>query len=79
MAISVSFGLLVITAVILILLPVYLILLNRFKVYTAYAWNGVKPKYKDVEAAIRKETGYEFLWYVLFAAIAIGVLASFLS
>jgi len=78
MAISVSFGLLVITAVILVLLPVLLILLNRFKVYTSYAWNGVKPSYESVESALRKETGYEFLWYVLFTVVGIVGLLAFL-
>lgn len=71
MAIAVSFGLLVITAVILVLLPVLLIIMNRFKVYASYAWNGVKPSYEAVEPAVRRETGYEFLWYVLFTAIVI--------
>jgi multidrug efflux pump subunit AcrB len=79
MAISVSFGLLVITAVILVLLPVLLIMLNRFKVYATYAWNGVKPSYEGVEPAMRTESGYEFLWYVVFTVIAIAVLASFLA
>jgi multidrug efflux pump subunit AcrB len=78
MAISVSFGLLVITAVILVLLPVLLILLNRFKVYSTYMWNGVKPSYESVESALRKETGYEFWWYVLFTVIGIVALLAFL-
>lgn len=72
MAIAVSFGLLAITVVILVLLPVFLIVANRFKVYASYAWNGVKPDYEAVESALRRETGYEFLWYVLFAFIAIA-------
>lgn len=79
MAIAVSFGLLAITVVILVLLPVFLIVANRFKVYASYAWNGVKPDYEAVEAAIRKETGYEFLWYVLFVAIAIAAGAALYS
>ena len=78
MAISVSFGLLVITLVILVLLPVFLIMLNRFKVFAAYAWNGVKPSYESVEPAVRQETGYQFLWYVLFTVIGLAVLASIL-
>ncbi|MCG8329079.1 MAG: efflux RND transporter permease subunit [Chitinophagales bacterium] len=79
MAISVSFGLLVITVVILVLLPVFLILLNRFKVYMTYAWDGVKPSNEAVESSVRKNTGYEFLWYVLFTVIGIIVLLSFIS
>ena len=76
MAIAVSFGLLATTVVILILLPVFLIVANRFKVYASYAWNGVKPDYEAVESALRRETGYEFLWYVLFAVIAIAAVAA---
>ena len=79
MAISVSFGLLIITVVILVLLPVFLILLNRFKVYMTYAWDGVKPSNEAVESSVRKNTGYEFLWYVLFTVIGIIVLLSFIS
>lgn len=71
MAISVSFGLLVITAVILVLLPVFIIVMNRFKVYATYAWNGVKPAYEAVEPALRRETGYEFVWYVMFAVVGL--------
>ncbi|MCB0596420.1 MAG: efflux RND transporter permease subunit [Lewinellaceae bacterium] len=76
MAIAVSFGLLATTVVILVLLPVFLIVANRFKVYATYAWNGVKPDYEAVESALRRETGYEFLWYVLFAVIAIAAAAA---
>ena len=53
MAIAVSFGLLVITVIILVLLPVYLITFNRLKVYGKKAWNGVKPTYEEVENAAR--------------------------
>lgn len=72
MAISVSYGLLAVTVVNLLLLPVFLIMANRFKVYAAWLWNGVKPTYRDVEGVIRKETGYEFLWYAFFALVAIA-------
>ena len=77
MAIAVSFGLLVVTAVILVLLPVLIIIMNRFKVYASYAWNGVKPSYEAVEPAVRRETGYEFLWYVLFTVVAVVGALSF--
>jgi multidrug efflux pump subunit AcrB len=76
MAIAISFGLLAVTVVILILLPVFLIAANRFKAYAAYAWNGYKPDYEAVEPALRRETGYEFLWYVLFTVVGIGIFAS---
>ena len=76
MAIAVSFGLLATTVVILILLPVFLIVVNRIKVYASYAWNGVKPTYEGVESALRRETGYEFLWYVLFTVVGIAAIAA---
>ncbi len=77
MAISVSYGLLAVTVANLILLPVFLIVANRFKVYATYLWNGVKPNYEAVEAAVRRETGYEFLWYVFFAFVGIALTFAF--
>lgn len=77
MAISVSYGLLAVTVANLILLPVFLILANRFKVYATWLWNGAKPSYESVEAAVRTESGYEFLWYVAMIFIAIALAFSF--
>lgn len=54
MAISVSFGLLVATAVNLILLPSLLVVLNRYRVYTAYLWHGYKPTHESVEPAMKE-------------------------
>lgn len=54
MAISVSFGLLAITVIILLVLPAFLIINNRIKVYTQYAWNAKKPTYTEVEPAARE-------------------------
>jgi multidrug efflux pump subunit AcrB len=54
MAISVSFGLLAITFIILLVLPALLIINNRIKVYTSYAWNAEKPTYTEVEPAARE-------------------------
>ncbi|MCB9275640.1 MAG: efflux RND transporter permease subunit [Lewinellaceae bacterium] len=79
MAIAISFGLMATTAVILILLPVFLIAVNRVKAYAAYAWNGVKPTYEAVEPALRRETGYEFLWYVFFTVIGLTVVVALWS
>ncbi len=55
MAIAVSFGLLAITVIILLLLPVLLVVSNRTKVYAGYLWNGEKPSYEQVERATRNE------------------------
>jgi multidrug efflux pump subunit AcrB len=74
MAISVSFGLLVVTVVNLLLLPVFLIVANRFKVYAATLWNGVRPDNEAVEAAVRRETGYEFLYYLVLGFVACVIL-----
>lgn len=54
MAVSVAFGLIFITAVILILLPIYLILINRIKVYALWLWNGEKPSFESVERAVKE-------------------------
>ena len=54
MAISVSFGLLAITVLILILLPVLLIINNRIKVLWNQLWNARKVSYEDVEPAARE-------------------------
>ena len=77
MAISVSFGLLVITVIILLLLPVLLIIMNRFKVYASYIWNGVKPSLEDVEPATSANGGYQYLWYIFLVFAGFGLLIRF--
>jgi len=77
MAISVSYGLLAVTVANLLLLPVFLIVINRFKVYATWLWKGVKPSNESVESAIRTETGYEFLWYIAMVFVAIALAFSF--
>lgn len=74
MAVSVSFGLLAVTFAILVLLPGFLIALNRFKVYSSYAWNGIKPSYESVEPSGEGDGGYGYLWYLLFAVIIVVVI-----
>lgn len=54
MAISVSFGLLAATITILLMLPILLIVLNRFRVYRDYLWNAKKPEYREVEPAYKE-------------------------
>ena len=53
MAISVAFGLIFITAIILVLLPIYLVAFNRIKVYLLWLWNGEKPSLESVERAVK--------------------------
>ena len=78
MAIAVSFGLLVITVIILVLLPVYLVTFNRVKVYASYAWNGKKPTNEAVEPAANTVAGggYSFLWYLAMGLLAFTFLLS---
>ncbi|MEM1217813.1 MAG: efflux RND transporter permease subunit [Bacteroidota bacterium] len=77
MAISVSFGLLVITAIILLILPVFLIIANRFKVYSSYAWNGVKPTYEQVETSVAGNGGYDFVIYGVLIIVGVALAANF--
>ncbi|MEZ5055783.1 MAG: efflux RND transporter permease subunit [Saprospiraceae bacterium] len=52
MAISVSFGLVAATIVILVLLPSLLMIGNRVKLYAYYAWYGERPAPRMVEPAV---------------------------
>jgi len=72
MAISLAFGLMFITVVILILLPVLLIMSNRFKYYASWAWNGQAPTFEAVEAASEENGGYGYLW-TLMGIIAVWI------
>lgn len=64
MAISVAFGLAFATLIILVLLPILLILVNRIKVFSVYAWEGVKPSFESVEPALEGRQSYFLLWVV---------------
>jgi multidrug efflux pump subunit AcrB len=77
MAIAVSFGLLAITVIILVLLPVFLIFMNRFKVYASWVWNGEKPSYEIVEPAVPGNGGYDYLWYALAAFVGVVLAVRF--
>ena len=55
MAISVAFGLIFITVIILVLLPIFIIATNRIKVYAAWLWEGKKPSLESVERAIKNQ------------------------
>lgn len=64
MAITIAYGLLVGTLILLLLLPIFLSVLNRTKVYLIWLWEGYKPGYETVEKVIirkNKETHYENL------------------
>jgi len=55
MAISVAFGLIFITVIILVLLPVFIIATNRIKVYATWLWEGKKPSFESVESAVKNQ------------------------
>lgn len=55
MAISVAFGLLAITVILLVLLPALLVLLNRFRYNWARAFQGSDPDYREVEPAYKQQ------------------------
>ena len=55
MAISVAFGLMFITVIILLLLPIFIIATNRIKVYAKWLWEGKKPSLESVESAIKNQ------------------------
>ena len=72
MAISVSFGLLVITVIILILLPVLLNAVNRFKYLAANLVNNDgSVTLESVEPATEAKGGYGYLWYIVVGLIAL--------
>jgi len=74
MAISVAFGLMFITVVTLVLLPVMLIAVNRVKVGASWLWNAEKPSYEAVEQATKEEGGYGFLYFLFLIIILLFAL-----
>ncbi len=54
MAISISFGLIAATVVLLVLLPTLLIVLNRFRVNMQWLWNDKKITYREAEPAYKE-------------------------
>jgi multidrug efflux pump subunit AcrB len=54
MAISMAYGLLIATLLMLITLPVLLVLFNHLRVYVKWLWTGKKPAKEEVEPAIRE-------------------------
>ncbi len=51
MAISVAYGMAVATFITLVVLPVFLVMLNRIKVAVKWLWTGKKPTNEEVEPA----------------------------
>lgn len=55
MAISIAYGLLLGSFLLVILLPITMSIMNRFKVYTTWLWTGTKPNREAVEQAIKRK------------------------
>ncbi len=55
MAISIAYGLLIGSFLLVILLPITLSLFNRFKVLTSWLWTGQKPLPEAVEQAVKRK------------------------
>ena len=72
MAISVSFGLLATTVCLLVLLPAFIILVNRFKATAQRLVTGAWPSYTSVEAA--GDGGRDYRWGIYAGATVVALL-----
>lgn len=62
MAISLAYGVAIGTIFILIFLPVLIMLLNDYRVFTRRLWTGIKPEREEVETAVimnKRKLAYE--------------------
>ncbi|HKK40717.1 MAG TPA: efflux RND transporter permease subunit [Cryomorphaceae bacterium] len=55
MAISIAYGLILGSLLIVLLLPITLTFVNRVKVFATYLWEGTKPAVESVEEAIKRQ------------------------
>ena len=77
MAISVAFGLIVATVIILLLLPVLLVIMNRIRLYGLYAWEGEKLAPEMVEPAVLGRRSNYLVWAIgalLMLGVFVGVI-----
>ena len=65
-AISIAFGLLLVTVIILIILPILLLFFNWFKVKTLSLWEGRYIEPRLVESAVENRISNPALWLALF-------------
>ncbi|WMJ74145.1 efflux RND transporter permease subunit [Cytophagaceae bacterium ABcell3] len=54
MGISIAYGLVISTVLMLILLPVFLVFFNNLRVYIKWLWEGKKPSSEEVEPAVKE-------------------------
>jgi len=62
MALSLAYGVAIGTIFILIFMPVLIMLLSDFRVFTKYLWTGVRPEREEVETAVlmnKRKLAYE--------------------
>lgn len=59
MAIAVAYGLLLVTGIILVVLPVYLIAINKMRVFEHYWRTGVRKDPASLEPAVKEQHGLE--------------------
>ncbi len=71
MAVSVAFGLILVTFLTLTLLPALLMMINRVKLWVVMQWEGVRPDPRSIEPAIEGRKTYIWLW--LFFAVVLVV------
>jgi multidrug efflux pump subunit AcrB len=55
MAISIAYGLLLGSLLVVLVLPITLTMFNRLKVFTKWFWEGEKPDHEDVEQVIKRQ------------------------
>lgn len=64
MAISIAYGLLIGSIILMLMLPIFLSTFNRAKVFLYWLWEGEKPSNEEIEKAVirmKKESDYEGL------------------
>jgi multidrug efflux pump subunit AcrB len=74
MAVSVAFGLLLVTVLTLFLLPAILLAMNRVKVWAVAQWDGLRPDPRMVEPATDGRLSYLWLW-ILFGLVITALFA----
>jgi multidrug efflux pump subunit AcrB len=78
MAVSVAYGLIFGTFIILATVPAMLVLLNNYRVFLAWAWDDKKPRPEMVEPGYVGRLSYTLLWaFPLFVAVLAFVASLF--
>jgi multidrug efflux pump subunit AcrB len=70
MAVSVAFGLILVTLLTLFLLPALLLIMNQMKVWSVAQWEGRAPDHRMVEPAADGRISYIWLW-ILFGVLSL--------